>query len=81
MLEHFKDFLDADDLEEHLKSELKLISEYYRIDDPMDFINGMTCALSYILQNQFRDTEDRIEFKIGLAVWLRRIIDDYEHII
>lgn len=81
MLEHFKDFLDADDLEVYLKNELKLIAGYYRIDDPMDFINGMTCALSYVFQNQFRDTEDRIQFKVGLAVWLRRLIDDYEHFI
>ena len=81
MLEHFKDFIDADDLEVYLKNELKLIAGYYQIDEPMDFINGVTCALSYILQNQFRDSEDKTHFKVGLAVWLRRLIDDYEHFI
>ena len=81
MLEHFNDFLDADDLRVYLRSELMAIAGYYQIDDPMDFINGMTCALSYMLKSQFKDTEDRIQFKISLAIWLRRVIDDYEHII
>jgi len=81
MLEHFNDFLDADDLRVYLRSELMSIAGYYQIDDPMDFINGMTCALSYMLKSQFKDTEDRIQFKISLAIWLRRVIDDYEHII
>lgn len=81
MLEHFNDFLDADDLRVYLRGELMSIAGYYQIDDPMDFINGMTCALSYMLKSQFKDTEDRIQFKISLAIWLRRVIDDYEHII
>ena len=81
MLEHFKDFLDEDDLEVYLRNELMTIAAYNQIDDPMDFINGMTCALSYMLKNQFKDREDKVHFKISLAVWLRRLIDDYEHII
>jgi hypothetical protein len=81
MLEHFNDFLDADDLRVYLRGELMSIAGYYQIDDPMDFINGMTCALSYMLKSQFKDKEDRVQFKISLAIWLRRVIDDYEHII
>ena len=81
MLEHFNDFLDADDLRVYLRSELMSIAGYYQIDDPMDFINGMTCALSYMLKSKFKDKEYRVQFKISLAIWLRRVIDDYEHII
>ena len=81
MLEHFKDFLDEDDLKVYLRNELMTIAAYNQIDDPMDFINGMTCALSYMLKNQFKDTDDRIQFKISLAIWLRRLIDDYEHLV
>ena len=73
---YFKDFLDVDDLSTFLKP--RIFSRNLLLDDPVDFINGFNLGVTYAFKNQMAGHQDEANFRISLALWLRKYIDDIE---
>ena len=48
------------------------------LDDPVDFINGFNLALAFVYRMYFNDTNEEAKFRISLAMWLKRYIDNME---
>ena len=48
------------------------------VDDPVDFINGFNLALAFIYRTHFNNTNEEAQFRISLAMWLKKYIDNME---
>lgn len=73
---YYKDFLSEEELEAFLNP--RIFSRDLMLDDPVDFINGFNLALAFVYRMYFNDTNEEAKFRISLAMWLKRYIDNME---
>ena len=73
---YYKDFVSEEDLELFLTP--RLFSRELILDDPVDFINGFNLALAFIYRTHFNNTNEEAQFRISLAMWLKKYIDNME---
>ena len=73
---YYKDFISEAELESFLQP--RIFSRDLLLDDPIDFINGFNLALAFVYRMYFNDTNEEAKFRISLAMWLRRYIDNME---
>lgn len=75
-LDHFKTFVSPEEMEEFLTP--RIFSRDIILDDPIDFINGFSLALTFNFRKQFADVQEEAKFRIGLGVWLKGFINRIE---
>ena len=73
---YYKDFVSEEELELFLTP--RLFSRELILDDPVDFINGFNLALAFIYRTHFNNTNEEAQFRISLAMWLKKYIDNME---
>ena len=74
--DYYKNFVSDEELEIFLNP--RLFSRDLMLDDPIDFINGFYLALAFVYRIYFKDYNEEAQFRISLALWLRRYIDSME---
>ena len=75
--DYYKDFLSDEELEIFLHP--RLFSRDLMLDDPIDFINGFNLALAFIYRTHFNNTNEEAQFRISLAMWLKKFIDNVDN--
>tara|TARA_R110000824_G_scaffold356401_3_gene543662 strand:+ start:218 stop:472 length:255 start_codon:yes stop_codon:yes gene_type:complete len=73
---YYKNWLDIEDVAAFLTP--RLYSRDVLLDDPLDFINGFNLGLAYAFKAEIYNNNEEARFRISLALWLRRFIDDIE---
>ena len=72
----FTELINTEDFEEFIRARW---SRGVMYDDPVDFINGVGLALAFLTQDKLVDNNDEARFRIGMAIWIRELLDQLEH--
>ena len=77
-LVYFRSLVNLDELETFIRP--RIFSRDIILDDPIDFINGFSLALSFLLQGELDSLSNEAKFRIGFGIWLKKFIDEVERI-